>query len=113
MVVTVVMVEMLSSVLDKSANTLSCLRYKQVYKAGHGAKGGPNGRTGRCGVHCEIAVPLGTEVYCKETGQKITEIINPEDTYIVAKGVSGLGNKAFITSTRQVRGFLPRVKKVR
>lgn len=88
---------------NKGINTLSCLRYRQLYQAEPGAPGGPNGRTGRNGKDCVIPVPLGTEVYNAETGAKLCEIISDDEPVLVAEGGKrGLGNIRFLRANHQI-----------
>lgn len=84
-------------------NTLSSLRYKAVYRAEDGVKGGPNCCRGRCGEDLEILVPVGTVIRDSDTGDLIGELISHDDTLVVAKGGRhGLGNTHWATSTHQV-----------
>ena len=89
-------------VADRETNTLSRLRYRTTYQAENGGKGGSNNKTGRCGQDCEIPVPLGTILYDSSSGNKVGEILVPEDRLLVARGGKrGYGNRHFILPTRQ------------
>lgn len=89
-------------VADKKQSTLGSLRYRQHYKAEDGTRGGPNGRTGKCGQDLIITVPLGTIVYDNETNAKIAEVLDEhEQIQIISGGKRGYGNCAFVTPTRQ------------
>ena len=83
-------------------NTLSGLRYRQRYSAQHGAKGGSNGKTGKCGEHALIPVPLGTVAINIETGEKVAEILEADEKIMVAKGGRhGWGNMRFVRPNHQ------------
>lgn len=83
-------------------NTLSSIRYRKLYKAENGDRGGPNGRTGRCGEDLKIPVPLGTIVFEVASGRQICEILEANEEIVVAKGGHrGLGNIRFLSSTHQ------------
>ena len=83
-------------------NTLSSLRYRQMYKAEPGAKGGTNRCTGRCGKHLRLPVPCGTVAVDAETGVAIGEVLEEGDELIIAKGGRrGLGNIHFVRANHQ------------
>ncbi len=83
-------------------NTLSSLRYHQWYRAEDGTKGGTNNKTGQCGSHWEIPVPVGTVVYDAESGNTLGELLTEGETLLAAKGGKrGYGNYHFLTATHQ------------
>ncbi len=83
-------------------NTLSHVRYKHRFEAGNGERGGSNGKTGATGENSEILVPLGTEIYNADTGERICEILGDGERAVVAKGgIRGLGNLRFLSSRHQ------------
>jgi GTP-binding protein len=87
---------------DEGLNTLSSLRYRQQYRAENGGKGGPNDRTGKCGDHLYIKVPLGTVVREQESEKVIGEILQDQQELVVAQGGKrGYGNCHFLTATHQ------------
>lgn len=87
---------------NRQLNTLSSLRYKKQYQAGHGERGGTNGRTGANGETLLLPVPLGTQVFDPETGKMIAEVLSHQQRVIVAEGGErGLGNQRFVTPTHQ------------
>ncbi|MEZ4743605.1 MAG: GTPase ObgE [Bdellovibrionota bacterium] len=96
-------------VADKGLNTLNSLRYRQLYKAEHGEKGGSNVKTGRCGDSLEIPVPLGTIAYNDATGEMLGELLHHSDKLLLAKGGKrGYGNYHFLKDTHQApRESLP------
>lgn len=87
---------------DLGLNTLSSLRYKGIYRAEDGVKGGPNCCRGRCGEDLIIPVPIGTVIQDSERAEYLGEIMSHGDEFVVAKGGRhGLGNTHWATSTHQ------------
>lgn len=90
------------SVVFKATNRLQTLldfRYSRLFKAEDGQKGGPSNRTGATGKDLIIEVPCGTTIYDSETGESIGDLIEDEQTYLVAQGgKGGLGNKHFLSN---------------
>lgn len=87
---------------DTGNNTLSTVRYRQLYKAENGGKGAANNKTGKSGAPLYIALPMGTIIYEKESGEKLAEILTADDRVVIAKGGKrGYGNLSYLTSTRQ------------
>lgn len=83
-------------------NTLSTLRYRQHYRAEAGQPGGSNGRTGRGGSDLTIKVPLGTEIFCKATNERLGEILEEGQRLLAAKGGhGGIGNIRFLRANHQ------------
>lgn len=87
---------------DPNLATLMDFRYRQHYRAERGQHGQGKNRTGRDGRDMELRVPIGTVVRDVETGQVLGELVEPDQTLIVARGGrGGRGNAAFATPTRQ------------
>ncbi len=87
---------------NSQLNTLEALRYKKVYRALHGDKGGTNNKTGKNGEHCYIKVPLGTVVKDSLSGEVICEILTSNEPVLIAKGGKrGLGNLRYLSSIHQ------------
>jgi GTP-binding protein len=87
---------------NTGVNTLSSLRYKALYRAEDGVKGGPNCCRGRCGEDLEITIPVGTVIRDADTGEIIGEVLSHGETIVAAKGGRhGLGNTHWATSTHQ------------
>ncbi len=87
---------------DPQLNTLHALRFRKLYLAEHGAKGGTKNCTGRCGDPCIIPVPLGTLVLDADTREILGELLEPGQRLLVAAGgARGYGNLHYVTSTRQ------------
>jgi GTP-binding protein len=87
---------------DNGVNTLSNLRFKGLYCAEDGVRGGANGCTGRCGEDFIITVPVGTSIYDADTRELLGEVLHEDDMVLVAKGgQKGLGNMHWATATHQ------------
>jgi GTP-binding protein len=87
---------------DPQLNTLHALRFRKLYLAENGEKGGTQNCTGRCGESCVIPVPLGTLVLDADTREILGELLEPGQRLLVAEGGKrGYGNLHFVTSTRQ------------
>ena len=86
--------------------TLLHLRYARHLMAGHGESGGKQTSTGASGKDVYIDVPLGTVATHSETGERLAEISEDGETFILAKGGrGGLGNDNFKTSTNQAPSY--------
>ena len=91
---------------EPSLNTLSSLRYRQVYRGEHGGKGQANNKTGRCGRHKTIRVPRGTVVYDRDSGELLGELVEPGQKLLVAKGGKrGYGNLNYVSATNRAPHF--------
>ena len=90
------------SVIFRSVENLQTLldfRYNHLFKADDGQRGGPNNRTGASGHDRVIDVPCGTMVYDAETGELLSDLVEPDQTFCVAKGgKGGLGNQHFLSN---------------
>lgn len=83
-------------------NTLSNLRFKAMYKAENGVRGGTNNCTGACGEDLYITVPVGTVIINTATQKLVGEVMNTSDKILVAKGGQrGLGNIHWVSATHQ------------
>lgn len=82
--------------------TLLHLKYKKHVKATHGSPGGKSLKTGANGEDIILEVPLGTIAKDAETGEKVAEILEDGQEYIlVPGGRGGLGNDHFKSATNQ------------
>jgi GTP-binding protein len=82
--------------------TLLHLKFKKHIKAGHGAHGAGNLKTGAQGKDEYIEVPLGTVARDEETGEILFEITeNGEERILQPGGRGGLGNNHFKSPTNQ------------
>jgi GTPase len=79
--------------------TLLDFRYRHLFKAQNGEKGGIKNMTGAKGEDLIIEVPCGTVVYDAETGAILGDLTQPDQTLCVAQGgKGGLGNQCFLTN---------------
>lgn len=82
--------------------TLLHLKYQKHIKAGHGAHGAGNLKTGSQGQDEYIEVPLGTIAKDDETGEVLFEITEDGEERIIQQGGrGGLGNNHFKSATNQ------------
>ena len=83
-------------------NTLSKFRYQRKFRAQDGARGGGSNKSGKSGEDLVIPVPPGTVVYDDDTGQVLSDLVEPGERLLVAKGGrGGRGNARFATSRNQ------------
>lgn len=89
-------------VTDTGLNTLADFRYQRSYKAQNGEAGMGRECTGKSGEDLYIRVPVGTVVYDADTQEQIGDLVESEQTLLVAKGGRhGLGNVHFKSSTNR------------
>ncbi len=87
---------------DKSLWTLHHFKFKQHFKAGHGADGAKSRSTGADGKDEIIEVPLGTVVRDTETQELLCEITEHGKPKIILEGgLGGRGNWHFKSPTNQ------------
>ncbi len=83
-------------------NTLVHFRFNPEHKAERGRHGEGSNKTGRDGGNVVLKVPVGTIVYDDETGDKIFEFTEADQTFVIARGGrGGRGNARFATSVHQ------------
>lgn len=79
--------------------TLLDFKFRHVFQAQPGARGGPKGMTGATADDLVLPVPCGTAIYDAETGKLIGELLQGGDRLCVAKGgKGGLGNEHFLSN---------------
>jgi GTP-binding protein len=87
---------------NKQLWTLLHLKFHKHVKAGHGAHGAGNLKTGSQGEDKYIDVPLGTLAKDGETGEVLFEITQDGETVIIQPGgKGGMGNNNFKSPTNQ------------
>jgi GTPase len=110
------------SVIFRSVEHLQTLldfRYNHLFKGENGERGGPKNCTGANGKDFIVDVPCGTVVYDAETGEIIGDLVEPEQTLIVAAGgKGGLGNKHFLSNSNRapeycLPGLIGEIKSLR
>lgn len=83
-------------------NTLIDFRYMQHHRAKNGRPGEGSNRTGADGDDLIIKVPIGTQIFEEDEETLITDLDNPGDRALIAKGGNGgFGNAHFKSSTNQ------------
>jgi len=83
-------------------NTLVHFRFNPEHQAERGRHGEGSNKTGRDGVGVVLKVPVGTIVYDDETGDKVFEFTQPDESFVIARGGrGGRGNARFATSVHQ------------
>jgi GTPase len=88
--------------VDPQLGTLSDFRFTREASAESGQAGAGRNSTGRSGADRVLAVPPGTLVIDRETGQTVADLVAPGAELVVARGgAGGKGNARFATSTRQ------------
>lgn len=91
---------------NENLSTLMDFKYKSVFKAESGVNGRSKSQHGRCGKDLYIKVPVGTMVKDIKTGNIIGDLINHDDTILVAKGGrGGRGNARFATAQKRAPQF--------
>jgi len=87
---------------EANRNTLYHLQFASIYQAERGRHGEGSHRTGRSGADLVVPVPLGTEVYDRDTGVRLGEILaDGARLQVAAGGRGGRGNAHFATATNQ------------
>ena len=87
---------------NKQLWTLLHLKFHKHVKAGHGAHGAGNLKTGSQGEDKYIDVPLGTLAKDGETGEVLFEITQDGELVIIQPGgKGGMGNNNFKSPTNQ------------
>ncbi|HEY6369050.1 MAG TPA: GTPase ObgE [Candidatus Sulfotelmatobacter sp.] len=83
-------------------NTLVHFRFNPEHTAQRGRHGEGSNKTGRDGDSIVLKVPVGTIVYDDETGDKLFEFTQPDQSFVIARGGrGGRGNARFATSVHQ------------
>jgi len=84
---------------DSNLQTLLDFKYKRLFAADDGKRGGPNKRTGVSGRELVIKVPCGTEVRHLTTGVLLGDLIEPGTRLVAAfGGRGGLGNAHYLSN---------------
>jgi GTPase len=87
---------------DPAKRTLLDFRYQRNYKAHHGGHGLGKNMYGRSAPDLIIQVPAGTIIRDEETGEIYADLVDPNQTVVIAKGGDGgRGNSTFKSATNQ------------
>lgn len=90
----------------RDLNTLVDFRFKSIFEAEAGVKGGPKCRHGRHAPDLYLRVPVGTTVRDLQSGQVIGDLIADGQEVLVAEGgMGGRGNAQLASSTRRAPHF--------
>lgn len=82
--------------------SLLAFQFNQHFKAENGQSGMGRQKSGRSASTLFVDVPPGTVVYDDETDEVLADLVEPDDTFVIAKGgKGGLGNVHFKSSVRQ------------
>ncbi|AFZ23539.1 Obg family GTPase CgtA [Cylindrospermum stagnale PCC 7417] len=93
-------------VARENLQTLLDFRYKHLFKAEDGDRGGPNNCTGAGGKDLVVEVPCGTAIYDAGTGAMLGDLITPGQVFRVAEGgKGGLGNQHFLSNRNRAPEF--------
>jgi len=88
--------------VDTNLSTLLDYRYHTHWRAERGQHGKGKNMSGKSAEDVYLPVPPGTEVRDADTGEVLGELIEPDQTLLVAKGGhGGRGNQHFATPTHQ------------
>ena len=88
--------------VDSSKRTLMDFRYRHLYRAQNGGNGLGKDMHGKNAPDLIIQVPPGTVIRDEETGEILADMIEPDQSVVVAKGgTGGRGNTAFVTATNR------------
>ena len=83
-------------------NTLVHFRFNPEHTAQRGRHGEGSNKTGHDGTGIVLKVPVGTIVFDDETGEKLFEFTQPDQSFVIARGGrGGRGNARFATSVHQ------------
>lgn len=87
---------------SNNLSTLLDFRYKKIYKAPNGQRGGKNNKTGESGRSIYIKLPVGTIIADSITGHVLADLAENEMEVLIAKGgKGGKGNTRFKSPTDQ------------
>ncbi|MBC1262290.1 GTPase ObgE [Synechococcus sp. BSF8S] len=84
---------------DPNLQTLLDFKYKRLFAAPEGRRGGPNRRSGASGDDLVILVPCGTEVRLQDSEELLGDLTEPGDRLrVAAGGRGGLGNAHYLSN---------------
>jgi len=91
---------------DTQRRTLYQFRFKRQFNAPNGQPGQGSRKTGRDGRDLIVGVPPGTIVSDANTGQVLKDLLEPGETFVLAKGGrGGRGNTRFKSATHRTPRF--------
>ena len=87
---------------DGNLNTLVDFRHARRFRAERGQHGMGSDKFGAAGADITLKMPVGTIISDADTGEQLFELLEPEQTVMLAKGGDGgFGNLRFKTSTNR------------
>ncbi len=90
------------AVADRNLNTLIDFRYARRHEARSGENGRGSDQYGAAADDIVMRMPVGTIISDAETGEKITELLEPDEKVLILKGGDGgFGNLHFKSSTNR------------
>jgi len=90
------------AVADRNLNTLVDFRFARRYEARNGEHGRGSDQYGAAADDIVLRMPVGTIISDAETGAVITELLEPGEKFMLAKGGDGgFGNLHFKSSTNR------------
>jgi len=90
------------AVADRNLNTLIDFRYARRHEARSGENGRGSDQYGAAADDIVMRMPVGTIITDAETGERIAELLEPDEkTLIVKGGDGGFGNLHFKSSTNR------------
>ena len=93
-------------VADNNLQTLLDFNFNREIFAKDGKKGGPNKRTGAAGEDKIVKVPCGTEIKDINTGIILGDLVENDDSVVIAYGGrGGLGNSHFLSNQNRAPEF--------
>jgi GTP-binding protein len=90
------------AVADRNLNTLIDFRYARRHEARSGENGRGSDQYGAAAEDIVMRMPVGTIITDAETGEKIAELLEPDEKQLIVKGGDGgFGNLHFKSSTNR------------
>src|SRR5256885_5084639 len=87
---------------DRNLNTLIDFRYARRHEARRGENGRGSDQYGAAAEDIVMRMPVGTIISDAETGEKLAELLEPDEKVLIVKGGDGgFGNLHFKTSTNR------------
>ncbi len=90
------------AVADRNLNTLIDFRYARRHEARRGENGRGSDQYGAAAEDIVMRMPVGTIITDAETGEKLAELLEPDEKQLIVKGGDGgFGNLHFKSSTNR------------
>ena len=87
---------------DRNLNTLIDFRYARRHVARNGESGRGSDQYGAAAEDIVMRMPVGTIITDADTGEKVAELLEPDEKVLIVKGGDGgFGNLHFKTSTNR------------